>query len=208
MSECRKGEGNPNATTIHESKKILKFAGGNRKDVFYDIGCGYGTPCIVAARHFNMKKVVGIEVCKANYLEAVRRIIKKRLTDKIWLWHSFVENTNFSDATLVYCVIEPSLEIIKQFQKTLKPPCRLITSFMPLPSIKPSKLLELPSGDLYLMKTPLNKYKANNPDEWACSLRKGYSDFKDLCDDLDKRDKRWIKNIMRQIYGKNCLSRP
>lgn len=202
MSKGCGGSDNPDITTEDESRRLFRIVGANRKDIFYDLGCGYGNPCIVAARDFKIRKVVGIEYCRDNYLEAFHRIMEKRLTDKIWLWHGSVQKSDFSDGTLVYCTLEPNLEIIKHIEKQLKRNCRLITPTTPLPSIKSVKEFELDGDKFYLMKAPLRNYKAKNPDDWAQSF--GYSDFKEFTkdDNIDEEIRRNVRKVMRQIYAK------
>ncbi|MFQ5941859.1 MAG: hypothetical protein ACE5KA_09210 [Nitrososphaerales archaeon] len=201
MSKGCGGSDNPDITTEYESRKLFRFVGATKDDVFYDLGCGYGNPCIVAARDLKIKKVVGIEYCRDNYLEAYCRIMEKRLTDRIWLWHKSILEAKLDDATLVYCTLKPNFDIIKHLQRELKKECRLITTNTPLPSIKKSDEFEIKGEKFYVMKAPLEDHKADNPDEWVSSF--GYSSFREYYDELeDDRDKRWIRNLMYKIYGK------
>jgi len=63
--------GPPDLTTPIETKKILSLAKANKNDIFYDLGCGHGGVCIIAAR--KVKRAVGIEKYK-TYRETVNRV--------------------------------------------------------------------------------------------------------------------------------------
>ncbi len=201
MSKGCGGSDNPDITSEDESRKLFRHVGAKKDDIFYDLGCGYGNPCIVAARDVKMKKVVGIEYCRDNYLEAYCRIMEKGLTDRIWLWHKSITEAKLADASLVYCTLEPNFEIIKHLERELKKGCKLITPNTPLPSIKKVSEFEVNKEKFYVMKAPLKDHEAENPDEWAFSF--GYNSFREYYDKLeDNREKRWIRTLMYEIYGK------
>ena len=70
--------GNPDVTTYDECLKIFDFAEMTSNDIFYDLGCGYGTVC-VAAEKYNPKKNIGVEARIENFLEATNRILEKEM---------------------------------------------------------------------------------------------------------------------------------
>jgi len=137
MSDFQSFFGNPDVTTYDECLKIFDFAEMTSDDIFYDLGCGYGTVCIVAAQKYSPKKIIGIEARYENFLEATNRILEKNLEKKIILKNEFVENINFSEATLIYYSIKPNLNHLLHLSKMMKKNCRIVTPKIPLPSIKP-----------------------------------------------------------------------
>lgn len=207
MVKCRKGENNADATTIRESKKIFRFANAKSNDIFYDLGCGFATPCIVGIKNFNMKKVVGVESCDANFLEATKRIMEEGFTDKIWLWNEGYENIDMKDATLVYFLLEQDYVGIKHLENSLiQNNCRIIT-VEPIPSIIPSKMMKISNSEFFLTKCPLRKHKARSPDHWAISIpKKNFRNFDDYCNDYklknNDKDEKDLRKLMTELYKK------
>jgi len=202
--KCRKGSTNANATTAQESRKLLKFVNAKLSDVFYDLGCGFATPCIIASQDYNMKKVVGIESCEANFLEATKRLMKKKMTEKIWLWNEDYQKIDIKDATIVYCLLELNFSDVEYFSKILRKKCRILT-VEPIPSIIPSKMMKIAKDEFYLTKGPLKKHIAKNPDSWARSIpQKKFRSFEDYCIEYKTKfsnaDTRELKKLMKKIY--------
>jgi len=55
-------------------EKMLALAGVNSESVVYDLGCGDGEIVVAAARHYDVKKVVGIEKNRKLCSIALRKI--------------------------------------------------------------------------------------------------------------------------------------
>lgn len=201
MNDFQKFFGNPEATTYEESKKIFEFVGMTPDDIFYDLGCGYGTVCIAAAETHMPKKIIGVEARVENFLEATNRILEKDLEGKIILKNEFLENTDFSDATLIYYSVQPSLNHLSHIKKMVKKNCKIITPEIPLPSIIPTKRIELQGSKFFLTEGPLEESKAKNPDEWAKTIT-------EYCDSgidglLKSEDNsNWLKELLEKIYEK------
>lgn len=49
------------ALSDRQIRKMLRLAKLNKKDVFYDLGCGKGQLCIIAVKEFNVRHAVGID---------------------------------------------------------------------------------------------------------------------------------------------------
>ena len=200
MSDFQSFFGNPDVTTYDECLKIFDFAEMTSDDIFYDLGCGYGTVCIVAAQKYSPKKIIGIEARYENFLEATNRILGKNLEKKIILKNEFVENINFSEATLIYYSIKPNLNHLLHLSKMMKKNCRIVTPKIPLPTIKPKKTMKINNSNFYLMEGPLEKYKAKNSDEWARSISDyKHTGIKGLLE-VEKNNAKWIKELISQIY--------
>lgn len=201
MNDFQNFFGNPEATTYEESKKILDFVEITKEDVFYDLGCGYGTVCTAAAETGIPKKIVGVEARVENFLEATNRILEKNLEEKIILRNEFIENVDFSDATIIYYSIKPNLKHLLHIKKMIKKNCKIITPNIPLPSIMPIKITNIQNSKFFLMQGPLDKYKSENANEWIRMIIE-YNDagINKLLE--NKHNSNWIRDLLDEIYKK------
>ena len=194
MNDFQEFFGNPDVTTYDECLKIFDFAEMTSNDIFYDLGCGYGTVCIAAAENYNLRKNIGIEARIENFLEATNRVLEKDMDKNIILKNKFIENVDFSDATLVYYTIKPNLHHILHLLKMIQNNCRIITPKIPLPSIIPTKNIKINNLNFYLTKGPLEKSKAKSIEEWV----KYVPEYKNS--DKNNLNKKWIYDLLFQIY--------
>lgn len=194
MNDFQEFFGNPDVTTYDECLKIFDFAEMTSNDIFYDLGCGYGTVCIAAAENYNLRKNIGIEARIENFLEATNRVLEKDMDKNIILKNKFIENVDFSDATLVYYTIKPNLHHILHLLKMIQNNCRIITPKIPLPSIIPTKNIKINNSNFYLTKGPLEKSKARSIEEWIKSV----PEYKNS--DKNDLNKKWIYDLVFQIY--------
>ena len=198
MNDFQNFFGNPDITTFEECLKIFDFAEMTSNDIFYDLGCGYGTVCISAAENYNPKKNIGIEARFENFLEATNRILEKNLDAHIILKNEFIENVNFSDATLIYYSVKPNLNHIQHLTKMIQEDCRIITPKIPLPSIKPKKNLKINNLNFFLTEGPLEKSKAISIEEWIKSI----PEYESTCKiESNGNDSKWIEELLFQIYS-------
>jgi SAM-dependent methyltransferase len=80
--------------------ELLEFGGATAEDTFYDLGCGFGVPTIVAA-HF-CKRAIGIEILP----EVAERA--REVAQSLQLANASFEVTDFKSAdlsagTVIYC---------------------------------------------------------------------------------------------------------
>jgi len=191
MNNFEKEIGNPDATTYDECLKIFEFAEMKSKDIFYDLGCGFATVCIAAAENYNLKKNIGIEARIENYLEATNRIFEKKMEKNIILKKEFIENVDFSDATIIYYSVKPNFVQIIHLIKMMQKECKIITPKIPLPSIKPKKQAKINNSDFFLSEGPLEESKAVNAEEWLKFLPKNKNEL----------NKKWIYDLLSKIYS-------
>ena len=194
MNDFQEFFGNPDVTTYDECLKIFDFAEMTSNDIFYDLGCGYGTVCIAAAENYNLRKNIGIEARIENFLEATNRVLEKDMDKNIILENKFIENVDFSDATLVYYTIKPNLHHILHLLKMIQNNCRIITPKIPLPSIIPTKNIKINNSNFYLTKGPLEKSKARSIEEWIKSV----PEYKNS--DKNELNEKWLYDLLFQIY--------
>lgn len=117
-------------------REIFRFVDLGKKDVFYHLGCGVGNNLSIAAKEFGAK-TVGIDNDKNKITQA-----KQQKESNIILRCEDITESDLSDATVILFwfsdenIIQKMLE---QFSK-LKPECKIITIFDPLPGIIPNEV--------------------------------------------------------------------
>ncbi len=115
-------------------REIFKFAGLGPNDVFCHLGCGTGNSLLIAAREFGAKSV-GIDNDK-------EKITQTEKDPKITALHQDITDADLSDATIILFWFSDDTIISKMFERfsKLKPGCKIITIFDPLPGIIPNKV--------------------------------------------------------------------
>ena len=116
-------------------REIFDFIELGKEDVFYHLGCGYGRGIEIAANQYNVKKAIGIDIEQEKIFHATKKNIKNAE-----LVRDNITNQEYHDATVIlfWFTEEKIIEtMMKKFQN-LKPNCKIITVWDPLPAIKPS----------------------------------------------------------------------
>ncbi|MGI0081568.1 MAG: hypothetical protein ACRECH_18360, partial [Nitrososphaerales archaeon] len=139
--------GPPVYYTNQDIRKMLNLAGVNGKDIFYDLGSGYGQNIIVALTEFNVKRAVGFEVDRER-LHVSRKRLKKGGLSR----HASIIDDDFDDAltrerlkeaTAIYYGLDSYPEIVKKIEniwKKLEPGRRLVYRHKSLfPEIMPDR---------------------------------------------------------------------
>jgi hypothetical protein len=132
-------------------RDIFRFAGLGKNDTFYHLGCGSASGLEIALKEFSAKKAVGIEKNALKASDARRYIREKNLSAE--LRHEDIIDSDLSDATMVlfwFSDISITEKMYPKFLK-LKPRCKIITIFDPLPRTLPQKV----SFPYLLHETPL-----------------------------------------------------
>ena len=203
MVRRSESRGDPKATKPAEVSRILRLAKANRNDVFYDLGCGHGCVCIMAAK--KVKRVIGIEDHTATYKEAVKAVKHAGLQNMVKIRNSDFMAAKIGEATILYSTVYEDYKDIYHFERVLKNGSRFVSAGIPLIGIKPNKV----DGTFYLMRMPFKR--ATSEDDWAKSVlgtkngtatklfkkyRKWYGrqSVKDLRKILARRLKTWQNN--------------
>ena len=115
-------------------REIFKFAGLGSNDVFYHLGCGTGNSLQIAAKEFGAR-AVGID----NDSEKIAQIKKDPMVISL---HQDITDADISDATIVLFWFSDEAIIAKMLEKfsNLRPGCKIITIFDPLPGVIPNKV--------------------------------------------------------------------
>jgi hypothetical protein len=118
-------------------RDIFRFAELGKDDVFYHLGCGSGSSLGIALDEFGARKAVGIDKDELKIAEA-----KNLLGAKAELRCQDVLDSDLSDATMVLFWFSDDTITEKMFAKFLKlrPGCRIVTIFDPLPGVLPQSV--------------------------------------------------------------------
>ncbi len=120
-------------------RKLFRFAGLRRSDIFYDLGSGNSNAVAIAAKEFKVKRSVGIEIRKKVAIEARKKVISM---DNAQILIGDIRKAAISDATVLFFwftdprVIEP---MVARFRKELKNGARVITILSPPDLMLPAK---------------------------------------------------------------------
>lgn len=136
-------------------RDIFRFAELGKDDVFYHLGCGNGSSLAIAQEEFGVKKAVGIDRDQTKVAEAEKIAKEKKLI--VQLRCQDIIDSDLSDASVILFWFSDSTITEKMFSKFLhlKPGCKIITIFDPLPGILPQKV----SFPYLLHQTPFRPAK-------------------------------------------------
>ena len=121
-------------------RDIFRFAELGKNDTFYHLGCGNGNGLAIALQEFSAGKAVGIEKDALKVAEA-RNLLEEKNLDAEIRCQDIVES-DLSDATMILFWFSDMSITEKMFSKflKLKPGCKIITIFDPLPEVMPEKV--------------------------------------------------------------------
>ena len=158
MERAAVRRGNPRATDKREFTLLINRIRPSKNDVFYDLGCGYGGPCIWIAP--KVKRAVGIEDHYYRYLRARREVERSDLHNITIIWND-ISKVSYRDATIFYSVISIGFDVIKKIQRQTKPGTLVVLYGLPPFPIKSRRLF----GDFHALTTPFERVQ--NEDEFA-----------------------------------------
>ncbi len=180
-------------------RKILHLARASKGDVFYDLGCGRGQLCIVAATEFGVKKATGIELHKGRAAKAAALVRELGLTGRVEIRNEDFMESDLSDATIVYSGLEEIEEDVAFFEKKLRPDCRVVNLFLPFVGILP----EAADYPFYLMRMPFRRTEDVSLWTSRALFRKATLDefYRELDTDREYRyNKRALKRMMKERF--------
>ena len=148
---------NPRATKKPEFLKLLRVLKPTKKDVFYDLGCGYGYPCLWISDM--VKCCVGIENYLPHYRKARENIGSKR--KNVEIVNSDYNKISLKGATIIYSTLCFPIHMLAKIKRETEQGTRLVSRELPPPYPIKSKNVER----FYLFKTPYER--VSNEDEYA-----------------------------------------
>jgi SAM-dependent methyltransferase len=112
-------------------------------DIFYDLGCGDGRVAVYAAKYYNVRKSVCIEINRDLAMEALIRATREGVGERVIILNTDFMKVDISDATAVYMYLLSSVnEILRpKLEKELKPGVRVASLDFPIPGWKPVRVV-------------------------------------------------------------------
>lgn len=185
--------GSPRATKKHELLKLLKLLHVSKKDIFYDLGCGYADTCIWASKYVKMS--IGIEDHHYRYSKALQNVANSKRTN-IKILKTDVSKAPYGNGSILYSVIDLSINDYRRIQKIIRRGTRLMVFGPPPYPIKPKKI-----GWFFVMVKPFKRVKDHNEYAYICMGRKNATIF-----DMYKRiGRKEAKRLKWQISHANWI---
>jgi len=189
MERAAEWRGNPRATDKREFGHLINQIGPSKNDVFFDLGCGYGGPCIWIAP--KVKRAVGIEDHYYRYLRAKREVESSGLHNITIIWND-ISKVSYRDATILYSVISIGFEIMKKIQRQTKTGTLVVLYGLTPYPIKSHRLF----GEFYSMTTPFERVK--DQDEFArIYLGRKRATMPELLKSIDAEQRRDLKREIK-----------
>ena len=158
----------------NEIENMCKLANLSKRDVFFDLGCGWGEIVRYALKKYHVKESNGIEYDVKRFLLAIeltRDEFSKNELKKIEFWRSYYQDFDCSKATVIYNGLYTfaDSEEIEYYEKiSKKKSIKIMKRDLPLYPYQPIKVHRDEKGSwFFLMKTPLHKYRIKDKTKWA-----------------------------------------
>ncbi len=190
MERAARWRGDPRASDRQEFLRAVRYIKPSKKDVFFDLGCGYGGPCIWIAP--KVKLSVGIEDHYFRYLHARRDVEKSGLENIRILWDD-VERVSYRKATILYSVIYIGFGVIEKIQRETRTGSEVVLYGLPPFPLKFEKLFD----SFCRLTTPFERVE--DEDEFArIYLGRKKATMKKLLRLLDREQARDLRREIRE----------
>lgn len=191
MRKSAAWRGSPTATTKKEFESLLKrIKLSKSKDVFYDLGCGYGRVCIWVAP--KVKLAIGYEN-HSDRFNIARRDVEKSGYKNIIIRNRDFFFASYKKATVIYSIVDVGLHIMARINRQAKVGTRVIQYRRPNYPLK----ARLISGNYFLMKTPFKRVR--NEDEYAkIILGRNEAKIEDLYKKSGREERNYLKKEIRE----------
>lgn len=122
-------------------REIFQFAGLDKNDIFYHLGCGNGKGISIALEEFGVKKAVGIDNDNEK-INLAKKLLKEKNLSNYTLQCQDIRQADFSDATVILFWFADQQIIDNMMRKfsLLKKGCKIVTIWGPLPECLPDKV--------------------------------------------------------------------
>lgn len=150
MLDDDESKGYPILFTNQEIRKMLHLARASPRDVFYDLGSGWGQNLIVALTEFGVKRAVGIERDRERHHVSQERLSRRGISSNraSVVQEKFERvlsgrNKDFklSDATIVFYGLSTDKRTLDGIERYLKKGSRLVYYYRCLfPEIMPDRV--------------------------------------------------------------------
>ena len=135
-------------TNKKTAQKACNLGSLSSKDIVYELGSGDGEFILTAAREFNVRKAVGIEIEHSRFFISKIKKLMTRVNNAEFIRRDF-KKVKLNEATVIYFYLVPAVikRIMPKLKKELRPGTRIISYHYTVPL----KLLKQ-DGELYLYK--------------------------------------------------------
>ena len=136
----------PSPETVVE--RMLKLAEVKPGDIVYDLGSGDGRVLIIAAQKFGAQ-AVGVEMDEKLHKEALERIKKLKLEDKVKVIHGDLMKVDVSQATVVtlYLLTSTNEKLKPRLEKHLQKGARVVSHDFEVPGWRAEKIENMGLGE-------------------------------------------------------------
>jgi precorrin-6B methylase 2 len=147
--EIDTGKGPPIRFANQEFRKMFDLANLGSKDIFYDLGSGWGQSLIIAVSEYHVRQAVGIERdlerqavsnsrLRRRNLDSRAKIVRGNFED---LYSNKLAGVSLAEPSAIFYGLTTDDELISAMRERAKPGCRLIYYFNGLfPEIKAEKV--------------------------------------------------------------------
>jgi precorrin-6B methylase 2 len=118
---------------------MMRFAGVNEHDVFYDLGCGDGRLVIAAAKRG--ARAIGVDIDLQRIHECHENCSKACMRHRATFIRGSFFDLDLRDATIVMTYLLPAINkrLIPKFQWELKPGTRIISNYFDMGDWQPDQ---------------------------------------------------------------------
>jgi len=183
--------GSPTATTKNEFTALLnKIKLSKERDIFYDLGCGYGKVCIWVAP--KVKFSIGYENHHDRFKVALREVEKSGFKN-IMIRNRDFFLASYKRATVIYSMVDVGLHVMARINRQSRPGTMIVQYRRPNYPLEAKWI----SGNYFLMKTPLQRTK--NADDFAkILLGRRRATIDDLFKHLGREERKYLKKEIRE----------
>jgi len=152
----------PTPTPVVE--KMLELAKPRPGEILYDLGCGDGRICVMAAKKYGVK-AFGFDIDPARVRDSLDNVQRNNVQHLVTIKKQDIFQLDLSKADVITLYLLPTLNVklIPQLDK-LKPGCRIVSHDFDMKGVTPKVHINFtpPGGgsrqhQIYLWMTPLNK---------------------------------------------------
>ncbi|BBD71721.1 50S ribosomal protein L11 methyltransferase [Sulfodiicoccus acidiphilus] len=131
-------------------KQMLEIAKVSPGDVVYDLGCGDGRVVVTAAKDFNVKKAVGVEINDERIREVQDNIKKNGVEGRVQVIKGNFFEVDVSEATVVTMFLLTNVnEMLRpKLEKELRPGTRVISHEFEMRGWTPKQVVRVEDGNM------------------------------------------------------------
>jgi SAM-dependent methyltransferase len=191
MRKAASWRGSAIATPKREFTRLLRVIRPTKKDVFYDLGCGYGRLCIWIAP--KVKLAIGFE----NHFDRYRRAklaVERSGVNNVQIRYADFGRASYKNATIIYSIVDVGLRVMGRIDRQCEHGAKFVQYWRPNYPLKGKRIL----GDYFLMKTPFQRVKDENEFARIYLGRKKKATIEDMYAHFGKEDRTCLKREIRE----------